>query len=272
MKLLICVSGLPFAEPTVKFGNLVAALSASEVTLLTVVDRSQQKSDASAMLAEAQALIDVPIKEMKVREGQSVEEIVEEAWSEGYDMIVVGARVMGSFTQSLLRSVTHRVAEKAPISVLVVKQERPSLDNILICTGGQKLNQAVIERGAQLAKVANANVKLLYVATPVPGMYSGLEDMDETLPELLQTNTPVAQHLRWAARYLAEQGVPGEIKIRRGVVSEEILRETSENQYDLLVIGARAEMSLLNELFMEKVTPNVVEHAATSVLVVRSAA
>ena len=184
---------------------------------------------------------------MMDEEEMSVEEIVEEACGAGYDMIVIGARVMSSFTQLLLRSVTQRVTQRAPISVLVVKGERPSLKNMLICTGGQKLNQAVIERGAQLAKSAGANVQLLYVATPVPGMYSGLEDMDETLPELLQTNTPIAQHLRWAAQYLAEYGVHGEIKIRRGVVSEEILRETSEHQYDLLVIGARAEMSWLNE-------------------------
>ncbi|MEJ2746704.1 MAG: universal stress protein [Anaerolineae bacterium] len=272
MKLLICVSGLPFAEPTIKFGNLVAALSASEVTLLTVVDRSQEKSDASAMLAEAQDLVNAPIDAIKVRQGQSAEEIVEEACSGGYDMIVVGARVMSSFTQLLLRSVTHRVMEKAPISVLVVKEERPSLNNILICTGGQKLNQVVIERGAQLAKAANARVKLLYVAAPVPGMYSGLDDMDETLPELLQSNTPIAQHLRWAAHYLAEQGVLGQIKVRRGVVSEEILREASGNPYDLIVIGARAESSLLNELFMEKVTPSVVEHVTTSILVVRGEA
>lgn len=269
MKILICVGGLPFAEPTLKFGNLVAALSASEVTLLTVVDGRIKKKEAAAMLAQARDMINVPIDELKVRKGQSVEEIVEEACNEGYDMIVVGSRVMNRFTQLLLRSVTQRVTERAPISVLVVKEERPSLKRILICTGGQKLNQAVIERGTQLAKAAEAAVQLLYVAGPVPGMYSGLEDMDETLPELLQTNTPIAQHLRWAARYLAEKGVVGDIKVRHGIVSEEILREAMEGDFDLIVIGARAEMSLLNELLMEKVTPQVVEHAPSSVLVVR---
>ena len=100
-------------------------------------------------------------------------------------------------------------------------------------------------------------------------MYSGLEDMDETLPELLQTNTPIAQHLRWAAHYLSQIGVPGEIKIRHGIVSEEIIREAEEGRYDLIVIGARTEMSLLNDLLMEKVTPHIVEHAPSSVLVVR---
>lgn len=269
MKILICVGGLPFAEPTIKFGNLVAVLSISQVTLLTVVDGRVKKSAAAAMLARARELIDVPIDAIKVRKGQSVEEIVEEACEKGYDMIVVGSRVMNRFTQLLLRSITQRVAEKAPISVLVVKEERPSLKRVLICTGGQKLNQAVIERGAELAKAASADVQLLYVTSPVPVMYSGLEDMDETLPELLQTNTPVAQHLRWAAHYLSQIGVSGEIKVRHGIVSEEIIREAEEGRYDLIVIGARTEMSLLNELLMEKVTPHIVEHSPSSVLVVR---
>jgi nucleotide-binding universal stress UspA family protein len=247
----------------------VATLSASEVTLLTVVDGRVKKKAAAAMLARAQELVDVPVDQIKVRKGQSVEEIVEETEKRGYDMIVVGARVMNRFTQLLLRSVTQQVTKRVPVSVLIVKEERPSLKRILICTGGQKLNKAVIERGTQLAQAAQADVQLLYVAGPIPGMYSGLEDMDETLPELLRTNTPIAKHLRWAAQYLAEQGVAGEIKVRRGVVSEEILREAAEGNYDLIVIGARAEMSLLNELLMEKVTPQIVEHAPSSVLVVR---
>ena len=269
MKILICVGGLPFAEPTLKFGNLVAALSASEVTLLTVVDGRVKKKDAAAMLARARELIDVPVDQIKVRKGQSVEEIIEETYNLGYDMIVVGARVMNRFTQLLLRSVTQQVTKRVAVSVLVVKEERPSLKRILICTGGQKLNKTVIERGTQLAQAAQADAQLLYVAGPIPGMYSGLEDMDETLPELLRTNTPIAKHLRWAARYLAEHSVAGEIKVRRGVVSEEILREAAEGDYDLIVIGARTEMSLLNELLMEKVTPQIVEHAPSSVLVVR---
>jgi nucleotide-binding universal stress UspA family protein len=269
VKILICVGGLPFAEPTLKFGNLVAALSVSEVTLLTVVDGHVKKKVASAMLAQAQALIDVPIDAIKVRKGQSVDEIVEEACEKGYDMIVVGSRVMNRFTQLLLRSITQRVAKKAPISVLVVKEERPSLKHILICTGGQKLNQTVIEQGAKLAKAAGADVQLLYVTSPVPAMYSGLEDMDETLPELLQTNTPIAQHLRWAAHYLSQIGVSGKIKVRHGIVAEEIVREAQEGHYDLVVVGARTEMSLLNELLIEKVTPHIVEHAPSSVLVVR---
>jgi nucleotide-binding universal stress UspA family protein len=269
VKILICIGGLPFAEPTLKFGNLVAALSASEVTLLTVVDGRIKKKDAAEMLAGARSLIDVPVHELKVRSGQSVEEIVEEAFDQGYDMIVVGSRVMNRFTQLLLRSVTQKVTKRVPTSVLVVKGERPSLKRILICTGGQKLNQAVIEQGAQLAKAAQATVQLLYVTSPVPGMYSGLEDMDETLSELLQTNTPIAQHLRWAAHYLSQIGVSGEIKVRHGIVSEEIVSEAEEGHYDLIVVGARSEISLLNELLMEKVTPHIVEHAPSSVLVVR---
>ena len=61
----------------------------------------------------------------------------------------------------------------------------------------------------------------------------------------------------------------GELKVRHGIVSEEIICEAEEGRYDLIVIGARTEISLLNDLLMEKVTPHIVEHAPSSVLVVR---
>jgi nucleotide-binding universal stress UspA family protein len=269
VKILICVAGLPFAESTIKFGNVIASLDVSEITLLTVVDKKDQKSKAKAMLEKAAALVDFPINKIKVRRGRVIKKIVDEANKNGYDMIVVGFPSNNSLTQMLTRSITNRVAEKAEISVLVVKEERPSLKNILICTGGLKINQAVIRKGASLAKAAGASVQLLYVTEPVPGMYSGLEDMDETLPELLQSNTPVAKHLRWAARYLAENNVSGAIKVRHGVVNEEILREAQESRYDLVIVGTRTEVSLISELFMEKVTPHIVEQSPCSVLIVR---
>jgi nucleotide-binding universal stress UspA family protein len=269
MKILICVAGLPFAESTIKFGNVMASLDVSEITLLTVVDKKGQKSKATAMLEKAAALVDFPINKIKVRRGRTIKKILDEVNKNGYDMLVVGISSSGGLAKRLTRSVTQRVAEKVDISVLVVKEERPSLENILICTGGRKINQAVIRQGARLAKASGASVQLLYVTSPVPGMYSGLEDMDETLPELLQSNTAVAKHLRWAARYLAENNVSGAIKVRRGVVNEEILREAQESRYDLVIVGTRTEVSLISELFMEKVTPHIVEQSPCSVLIVR---
>jgi nucleotide-binding universal stress UspA family protein len=59
--------------------------------------------------------------------------------------------------------------------------------------------------------------------------------------------------------------------MHRGVAVNEILRETHESGCDMLVIGAQVERTTwLNELLMSTVTPQVVDRASCSVLVVRS--
>lgn len=97
---------------------------------------------------------------------------------------------------------------------------QPCLERILICTSGLEVADPVIEMGARLARPAHARPTLLYVTIPIPTMYTGLSAIEEKLTDLLQTDTPVAQHLRHA------------------VVSEEILREAQTGNYDLIILGA----------------------------------
>jgi nucleotide-binding universal stress UspA family protein len=99
-------------------------------------------------------------------------------------------------------------------------------------------------------------------------MYTGLEAMEETLPELLQTDTPLAEHLRESARLLAEQGVPAEVKLRRGMAHDEIVREAEQGDYDLIVMGPNP-MKGLRRIWTEDVTAQVIELAPCPVLVVR---
>jgi nucleotide-binding universal stress UspA family protein len=100
-------------------------------------------------------------------------------------------------------------------------------------------------------------------------MYTGLEAMEETLAELLQSDTPVAEHLRASARYFSELDIDAEMKLRRGVVPDEILREARLGDYDLIVIGPGEGDAPLRRLLVADVTPKVVERAPCPVLIVR---
>ncbi|MGB4869580.1 MAG: universal stress protein, partial [Candidatus Promineifilaceae bacterium] len=86
----------------------------------------------------------------------------------------------------------------------------------------------------------------------------------------LHTTTPLAQQLTWAAAYLTDQGVTGELKMRRGVVADEIALEALEGDYNLVVVGARAGSNFWNDLLVGSITPHIVEKAPCSVLVVRT--
>ncbi len=262
---------MPYAKPTIAVGGLIAGLRSSHITFLTVIGNETERAEADSLLAEAQDLVAAPATETKVRLGSPVDEIIEEAQQGDYDMVVIGSRVAKGILDLLLQSITRKVAKEAPSSVLVVKEDLTELKNILICTGGRQVNRTVVEAGAGLAQASNAGVKLLYVADPVPSMYAGLNGMDESLSELLQTDTPIARHLRWGAEVLDSHEVSAELLLQRGVAVNEILRVSNESPCDLLVIGAQVERTtLLDELLMSTVTPQVVDHARCSVLVVRS--
>lgn len=271
MKTLICVAGLPYAKSTLVFGSLIANLDEPHVTLLTVVEKKRDIAAAEAMLAGARVILDAPVETAKVLVGSPVQEIIRECERGDYDIVVIGATAVSGLFGFFLHSVTRQVTRQAPISVLVVKEDQPMLRRILICTGGQQVSRDVVTKGARLAHAAGAEVRLLHVTDPVPGMYTGLATMEETLPEMLQSNTPIAQHLRWSAEVLAGYEITAEISLHRGIAVNEILREARESECDLMVIGAQVERATwLNELLVSTVTPQVVERAPCSVLVVKS--
>ncbi len=151
---------------------------------------------------------------------------------------------------------------------MVVKNPRAELERILICTGGLKLAETVIEVGAKFAKALDADVTLFHVAANVPTMYTGLKTIEETLSELLQTDTPVSRHLHRGAEILAEHDIDAEIKLRHGSAVYEIVREVDLEDYDLVIIGASGADTRLKEWFYGNLTQEIVEAVGVPVLVV----
>ena len=268
MRILICVREFPFAEATIYLGSLIAHLEEGETTVMTVLREDDSVEAAENRLERARALLDLPQARVEMRTGDPAEEIVREAEEGGYNLVVVGRRMAANMLTTLLRPVARKVADQAPICVLVVNEDREALRRILICTAGLKSDEQVIEAGARLARAAQAHTTILHVTHPVPSMYTGLDAMEETLAELLQTDTPLAVHLREGARHLADQGVQAEIKLRHGMAHDEIVREAEQGDYDLIVMGPNPGKGL-RRLLTEDITAQVIEIAPCPVLVVR---
>jgi nucleotide-binding universal stress UspA family protein len=270
MKTLICIRQLPYAGNTLSFGGLIAGLQNSPITLMTVVGDETRRANADSELEKASQLLNGSRVETKIRLGTPKAEILNEAREGDYATIVVGSQDAAGMLEALLGTVTDKVADKANATVLVVRGERTgALKKVLVAIGGQKMNRKVVEVGTRLARLAQATVTILFVTNPVPTMYTGLDEIEETLPELLKTDTPIARYLRWSARYLADQGVQADIEVAQGVASDEIMRVARQGDYDMLVIGAAGTTGPVRRLFVDQVTPHVVERAPCPVLVVR---
>jgi nucleotide-binding universal stress UspA family protein len=267
MRLLLCVDDMPYAETALQFGGVFAHATQSTVTLLHVIHQEQDRTSGQHILTTAREMLPGIEVDTLVRCGNPTSQILAESRQGGHDLLIVGARQASGTKERLLGSVTQQIIQRAPISVLVVKKPVTSLACLLACTGGANVSEAVIRVGGWLAEMTDAQVTLLHVVGPVPSMYTGFHEIEETLPQLLQTDTPIARHLRLGAEILAQHQADAKLRLRHGIAADEILEETVELSCDLVVIGASGTAGRLSGLLMGNVTRQIVEHAPCAVLV-----
>jgi nucleotide-binding universal stress UspA family protein len=258
---------MPDAETALQFGGVFAHATQSTVTLLHVIRQEQDRASGELILTAAREMLPGLQVNTVVRRGSPTKQILSESRQGGHDVLIVDARQAHSAKEHLLGSVTQQIIHRAPISVLVAKKPVNSLGCLLVCTGGADVSEPVIRVGGWLAEMVDAHITLLHVVSPVPSMYTGFNEIEETLPQLLQTDTPIARHLRLGAEILAQHRADATLRLRHGVAADEILEETVELNCDLVIIGASGTTGRLSGLLMGNVTRQIVEHAPCAVLV-----
>lgn len=271
MKILIVVDQLPKDERIINFGAMIAGYTDSKITLLRVEPLQENQHAGQTLLENARLLLpDLPV-ETSLCFGNIVTKILNEAREGNYDLLIIGAylRTKLSLSQQPLSAAAWSIIKRTRVSVIVVQEAQPDLNHILICTGGQAISEPAIDAGAQLAKACDGDVSLLHVAGAIPSMYTGLDEIEETLPELLSSETPTAQHLRRSAELLDKYVVPSQLKLRHGVVQDEILRELSLGDYDLIVTGSPESSRGLRRLLLGDVVENVIKNTSIPVLIVK---
>ena len=134
--ILVAVDGSAYSAEAVRVAtdlarryasNGVALISVVQVgpssTGSTEVPGSTAGSEAYAVFAKSREILaDAGIQErLLLRQGDPASEIVKEARTGGYDLIVVGSRGLSPFKAFLIGSVSQRVVSNAHCSVLVVR-------------------------------------------------------------------------------------------------------------------------------------------------------
>lgn len=271
MRILICTDGSKYAEEAIRFGGLIAKGAEAHLTLLGVIEGPSETEKVVKSLEKASDLLaqDVAALETKTKMGHAAEEILSETEEREYDLVVVGSRGRRGITRFLLGSTAARIVQHAQISVLIVKGKRPSLEHILICTGGEEWGEEGVRFGGMIAHSTRAQVTILHVMSQLAlTPEARLKDLEATEEELLKRETREGVHLRKGLQILRGLGVAGKVKIRRGLVVGEILAEAEEGGYDLLVIGAHAAPGLYRFL-LDDLATQIVLGSQRSVLVVK---
>jgi nucleotide-binding universal stress UspA family protein len=271
MRMLICTIGSKRRKSTLQFATEVAKALTGKVTLLGVVSQEKDKDTLHHTLNKtAKTLKELGIAvATRVETGSAETIVMAELEQETYDLVALGSlggkRSRGTF----FATVGMRIVERAQSSVLLIKGNHPELSRVLICASGAGHGHLSVWAGASIACGAQAQATVLHVVDALPAMYAGLEQMEETLAELLQSDTEQARELKWAAQVVKAECDISEVKLRRGIVTEEILREAQQGDYDLIVLGSSRYSGGLIRALMGDVTREILNRAEWPVLVVR---
>jgi nucleotide-binding universal stress UspA family protein len=271
MHMLICSIGSKRHKSTLAFAHEVAKALSAEVTLLGIAHKKRKAEEIEKSLAQAASGLEQGGLKTRVcvENGDPEDVVVGAMEATTYDLVALGALGKKRSHHRFLSSVAIRIIEQAQSSVLVVKGNRRSLSRVLICTSGTELGHLSVWAGAALACGADAKATVLHVVDAMPSMYAGLEQMEETLAELLQSETERARELKWAAQVVKAECEISELKLRRGIVGEEILREARLGDYDVIVLGSSRAAGGIVRALMGDLAREIVTRAERPVFVVR---
>jgi nucleotide-binding universal stress UspA family protein len=271
MRMLICTIGSKRRKSTLRFATEVAKALTGKVTLLGVVSEEKDKATLQDTLNKAAMRITelgITVR-TRVETGSAENIVMAELEQETYDIVALGALAGKRSRRTFFATVGMRIVERAQSSVLLIKGSRHELSRVLICASGAGHGHLAIWAGASIACGAQAQATVLHVVDALPAMYAGLEQMEETLAELLQSDTEKARELKWAAQVVKAECDISELKLRRGIVTEEILREAEKGNYDLVVLGSSQASGGLVRALMGDVAREIANRADQPVLIVR---
>jgi nucleotide-binding universal stress UspA family protein len=206
--------------------------------------------------------------------GRPATTLLDAAQSMPADVIFLGSRGHGTIESMVLGSVSAEVIDHAHAPVLVAR--RPTIGRIVLawdgsdCAGvaAQLLKTWPMFQGAEIDVVSVAEIDFPWW-TGFPGTSSAqlmpmyVEAADATRQQHAELAAGMARELEAAG--FAARAVP-----REGDAAGQIIAAAKAAGADIIVVGTHGRTGL-QRLLLGSVARNVVQHAAASVLVVRTA-
>lgn len=270
MRILLCTNGTPHTARALELGTYLAKAIATQVEILVIGGDEREKT--AQQLAESTAtkleLSELPTTIYR-RVGRMREEIVTQARSKSYDLVVIGSRGRKGMVRLLFGSVAVHVTGDSPASVLVVKGRHRRIRRILVCSAAGPISEETILFAGRLAKAVESSVTLLHVMSQLPVSQKALmHDLEATAEDLIERGSREGTHLNRMLEQMAEHGLSARAVVRHGLVLDEIIAETREGCYDLLVTGSHITPGV-NASLVDDLRADILLAVNRPVLVVR---
>jgi nucleotide-binding universal stress UspA family protein len=274
MKILICSDGMPAAESAMRLGAAFAAPLKAEVVVLGVAEKSEDEATLQqALEKQAESLRGQNVSpKIEMCAGDPVRQIAVETAKIKYDLVIVGARETGSTGLHWRSETMYELIKSISPPVLVAMGEWAQLKRFLVCTGGKEFIEDAVQLTGKLAKAVGASVTLLHVMAEPPAIYADLVRLEEDVDRLLASKSELGMNLSEQKADLEKVGVSAEVRIRHGIVVDQVFAEGHERSYDLIVTGSSRARGMLRHYIMGDLTRTILNRANCPVLVARAGA
>jgi len=272
MKILICSDGMPAAERAVELGGLLAGWLKAETTLLGIAEKSRdERAIRETLEKQAQSLRAREVAlEIIVRAGEPIRQILDQTSKTNYDLVVIGARRTRAAGRYWRSEKTYEVIKTIQPPVLVAIGECKQLKRFLVCTGGKELIEQAVQLTGKLAAAVGASVTLLHVMAEPPAVYADLVSLEEDVDRLLESRSELGRNLLEQKKELERLGVSAKVRVRHGIVIDQVFEEVREGDYDLIVTGTSQARGLLRHYIMGDLTRSILNRTNSPVLVARA--
>jgi len=272
MRILICSDGTDPTDNPTRLGGLIAGPCHSPTTLLGIVEESVDKNALELALdSEAKMLRERKVTtEIVIRSGEPVRQILAEATSNEYDLVIIGARRKGDGGLYWRPEKTYEVIKAVPPPVLVAIGSCDRLKKILVCTGGKKYIDDAVQLAGEIAKCVGGMVTLLHVMAEPPAIYADLVRMEEDVDRLLASSSELGRNLRAQKASLEKLGLNVAVQIRHGMALDQIFAEVRDGEFDLIVTGTSQTRGPFRHYIMGDLTRGILNRADCPVLVARA--
>ena len=272
MKILVCSDGTSSAETAIHLGGLLGGALKAQIALLGIAETSSDEQPLrNALQKQAELLSACGISaDIIVESGEPVRQIADQTSKTSYDLVIIGARWIGATGHYWRSEKTYEVIKTIQPAVLVAIGECKHLKRFLVCTGGKEFIEQAVQFTGKLASAVNASVTLLHVMAEPPALYADLVRLEENVDQLLTSKSELGTNLRRQKRELERLGVSAEVRLRHGIVIDQVFEEVRAGDYDLIVTGTSQARGLLRHYIMGDLTRSILNHANCPVLVARA--
>jgi nucleotide-binding universal stress UspA family protein len=272
MKILVCSDGMPAADNATRLSASLAGPLQAETVLLGIAETAKDEPALrDALQKQAEWLKEKNVApQIALLSGDPVPQIVGETTKNKYDLVIIGARKTGSTGLHWRSEKTYEVIKSISPPVLVAMGEWAELKRFLVCTGGKAFIEEAVQLTGKLAKAVGASVTLLHVMAEPPAIYADLVRMEEDVDQLLESKSELGLNLSAQKADLEKLGVTAEVRIRHGIVIDQVFAEAREKSYDLIVTGSSQARGMLRHYIMGDVTLSILNHSSCPVLVARA--